>query len=144
MDKITAIILETLEGVRDILADALREADYADRCRVDGDAGSEKRDQCVANCREEQREPMREAKKARLAAEFERVSKESLATVKDHPGVRLNGLLDAVGEAIVDLSAHPAGCDDWRFYEQLCMEVADRLDAARSATEKEKEAVPSP
>ena len=39
-------------------------------------------------------------------------------------------LLDAVGQAIVDLSVHPAGCDDWRFYEQLCLEVADRLDIA--------------
>ena len=39
-------------------------------------------------------------------------------------------LLAAVGQAIVDLSVHPAGCDDWQFYEQLCLEVADRLDAA--------------
>ena len=39
-------------------------------------------------------------------------------------------LLDAIGQAIVDLSVHPAGCDDWRFYEQLCLDVADRLDIA--------------
>jgi hypothetical protein len=38
--------------------------------------------------------------------------------------------LDAVGRAIVDLSVHPAGCDDWRFYEQLCLKVADNLNTA--------------
>ena len=42
-------------------------------------------------------------------------------------------LLDAVGQAIVDLSVHPAGCDDWRFYEHLCLEVADSLDIAYQA-----------
>lgn len=30
----------------------------------------------------------------------------------------------------MDLSIHPAGCEDWRFYERLCLKVADRLDTA--------------
>ena len=47
--------------------------------------------------------------------------------------VRSDALLDAVGQAIVALSVHPAGCDDWRFYENLCLEVADRLDIAYQA-----------
>ena len=47
--------------------------------------------------------------------------------------VRSDALLDAVGQAIVDLSVHPAGCDDWRFYEQLCLDVADKLDIAYQA-----------
>lgn len=53
----------------------------------------------------------------------------------DTPMIKGNAasLLDAVGQAIVDLSVHPAGCDDWRFYEQLCLEVADRLDIAYQA-----------
>ena len=41
-----------------------------------------------------------------------------------------NALSKAVQQAIVDLSVHPAGCKDWRFYEQLCLDVADRLNTA--------------
>ena len=39
-------------------------------------------------------------------------------------------LLNAVRTAIVQLSVHPAGCEDWRYYEQLCLDVADRLMTA--------------
>ena len=39
-------------------------------------------------------------------------------------------LLDAVAVAIVELSVHPAGCEDWRFYEQLCLKTADKLNMA--------------
>lgn len=39
-------------------------------------------------------------------------------------------LLDAVAVAIIELSVHPAGCKDWRFYEQLCLKAADKLNTA--------------
>ena len=43
---------------------------------------------------------------------------------------KFSDLLESVEQAIIDLSVHPAGCEDWYFYEQLCLEVADRLEAA--------------
>ncbi len=48
-------------------------------------------------------------------------------------GMKVDDLLDTVGRAIVDLSVHPVGCDDWRFYEQLCLDVAEDLDVAYQA-----------
>ena len=54
--------------------------------------------------------------------------------MSESKAVRSDDLLDAIGQAIVDLSVHPAGCDDWRFYEQLCLEVADRLNMAYQAS----------
>jgi hypothetical protein len=39
-------------------------------------------------------------------------------------------LLNAVEQAAVDLSVHPAGCTDWQYYEKLCLDVADNLDMA--------------
>jgi hypothetical protein len=41
-----------------------------------------------------------------------------------------DALLDATEQAIVDLSVHPAGCAEWTWYENLCLEVAERLDNA--------------
>lgn len=39
-------------------------------------------------------------------------------------------LLHSVEEAIVALSVHPAGCVEWTWYENLCLEVADNLENA--------------
>ena len=45
-------------------------------------------------------------------------------------------LLLVVNQSIIDLSTHPAGCHDWYFYEQLCLEVSERLEEAVIAFEK--------
>ena len=42
----------------------------------------------------------------------------------------INPFCDEVEKAIVDLSVHPAHCEDWTFYESLCIEVAGRLGDA--------------
>ena len=51
----------------------------------------------------------------------------------DRMNVASDALLDAAEQAVVDLSVHPAGCVEWTWYENLCLEVAERLDNAVTA-----------
>jgi hypothetical protein len=48
-------------------------------------------------------------------------------------------LTTAVKKTIVQLSLHPAGCEDWRYYEQLCLDAADKLMTALMKPEADNE-----
>jgi hypothetical protein len=49
---------------------------------------------------------------------------------RDNWKARALALLNASEQAIVDLSVHPAGCVDYAWYENQCLEVAERLEDA--------------